>query len=1021
MSILDFNLSHWAITNRSLVTFAMIVVIATGAWSFLRIGRAEDPPFTVKLMVIKTHWPGATTGDTIQQITDRIEKKMQEVRFLDHLRSYTTPGESTVMVTLSDLATAAQVTATWYQVRKKIDDIRASLPDGTVGPFFNDEFGDTYSIIYGFTADGFSRRELRDAVEDIRSQLLQVQDVAKIEVIGAQDERLLLEFSLQQLSSLRVDRNDLIRSLQAQNVVAPAGQVRTPDERILLRVSGGFASERDLLAVNFVANGKMFRLSDIGRVRRTYVDPPKPIFRVNGTEALGLAISMRESGNVQRLGENVAAAMQEIVQDLPVGIEPHLVANQPVIVTHAIGEFLKSLWEAIAIVMLVSFLSLGLRAGAVVALSIPLVLAATFVAMDLCGIDFQRVSLGALIISLGLLVDDAMITVEMMVKKLEEGCDVATAATTAYVTTHFPMGTGTLVTIAAFLPIGTAKSAAGEYTFSLFAVVALSLVISWFVAAIFTPLIGVVLLKAPKGHGTHGPGLVVRAFRRVLLVVMRLPRATVVATLALFGLSLAGMALVPQQFFPPSDRPELLVDLRFADSASIYTTTESTARLDALLAKEEDVESWSTYVGQGAVRFYLPLNVQLANEYFGQAVVVSRSIAARERLRARLAALMPETFPEAVWRIYPLELGPPVGWPMQYRVSGPDPVTVRDLALRFAGTLAADPRLRNVNFDWVDPTRTVEIKVDQDQARLLGVSSETLSQFLNTVVSGITITQVRDRIYLLDVVARASDEERVSLSSLKTLQIPLPNGRTAPLMQIAAIGFGQEFPVIWRRNRQPTLTINAEPAPGYQPEAVALALRPALAAFQATLPPGYRAALGGVPEESAKSQASVAAVLPLMLLLLTTILMVQLHSFQKLFLVVSVAPLGLIGVVGALLLFNKSLGFVALLGVVALIGMIVRNSVVLMVQIDAERDAGAPPWDAVVEACTDRFRPIMLTAAAAILGMIPIASTVFWGPMAYAIIGGLAMATVLTLIFLPALYVIWFRIRPPKPDAEPAR
>ena len=688
-----------------------------------------------------------------------------------------------------------------------------------------------------------------------------------------------------------------------------------------------------------------------------------------------------------------------------------LVANQTVIVEHAVDEFMEALWEAIAIVLGVSLLSLGLRAGAVVALSIPLVLAAVFTVMSFTGIDLQRISLGALIIALGLLVDDAMITVESMVTRLERGDDKENAASFAYTSTAFPMLTGTLVTVAGFVPIGFAHSAAGEYTFSIFAVVAIALLASWFVAVVFSPLLGVWLLKKPKTAHSHEPGPILRAFRRFLELAMRWRWITLLATLALCALAVVGMRLVPQQFFPSSDRPELLVDLQLPENASIYATRDVSARFDSLLKGDPDVDHWSTYVGQGAVRFYLPLNVQLPNDFFAQAVVVTKGLAERERVRAKLEKALANEFPSLVARVYPLELGPPVGWPLQYRVSGPRPAEVRAIAFKVADLLGADPDATNVHYDWMEPARTVRIRVDQDQARLLGLSSQDLAQSLNTVVSGVTATELRSGIHLVDVVVRASAEQRMSLSTIRTLQVPLPNGKTVPLGQIASVEYDHEYPIMWRRDRRPTVTVQADVVPGTQAATVVQAVAPKIEALNESLPYGYRIEIGGTAEESEKAQVSVAAVVPLMLVLMLTVLMIQLQAFSRLFLVLSVAPLGLIGVVAALLVADKPLGFVALLGVLALVGMIARNSVILIDQIEHERAQGRDAWEAVIEATMHRFRPILLTAAAAILGMIPIAPTIFWGPMAYAIMGGLAVATVLTLVFLPALYVIWFRIR----------
>ena len=1013
-----FNLSEWAIRHRSLVTYFMLAIAVAGIASYFRLGRSEDPDFTVKTMVVQAQWPGATVSDTLEQITDRIESKLQETPNLDYLKSYTSAGQATIFVNLKDSTPPSQVSEFWYQVRKKVGDIRNTLPQGIVGPSFNDEFGDTYGIVYGFTANGFTGRELRDYVVEVRKQLLQLPDISKIDILGAQDERVYVEFSTAQLAGLGIDRSALIAALQAQNAVTPAGVVQTGDEKILVRVSGAFRSEQDILAVNFVANGRIIRLGDIAHVRRSPADPAQPMFRVNGREGIGLAIAMRKGGDVLALGRNVARAMTEITANLPVGIEPTLVANQPVTVEHAVDDFMEALWEAVGIVLAVSLVSLGLRAGAVVALAIPLVLAAVFVAMTFFEIDLQRISLGALIIALGLLVDDAMITVETMVTRLEHGDDKERAATFAYTSTAFPMLTGTLVTIAGFVPIGFARSGAGEYTFSIFAVVTIALLASWVVAVLFAPLLGFWVLKPPRMAHAKEPGPIMRVFRRLLVLAMRARWATVLVTLGLFAASLYGMRLVPQQFFPSSDRPELLVDLQLPENASIDATQGLSARLDKLLKGDQDVDHWSTYVGQGAVRFYLPLNVQLPNDFFAQAVVVTKGLQQRERVKAKLEQALATGFPNAVGRVYPLELGPPVGWPLQYRVSGPEPDRVRAIASKVAEVVGTAPGARNVNYNWMEPARTVRLRVDQDQARLLGLSSQDLAQSLNTVVSGVTATQMRSGIYLVDVLVRATDEQRMSLSTIRTLQVPLPNGRTVPLSQIASVEYGQEYPIVWRRDRRPTVTVQADVATGMQAATVVQELAPDIAALNARLPGGYHIDIGGSVEESDKAQTSVAVVLPFMLILILTVLMIQLQGFSRLFLVISVAPLGLIGVVAALLLSGKPLGFVALLGVLALTGMIARNSVILIDQIEKEKAHGRDPWDAVVEAAAHRFRPILLTASAAILGMIPIAPTIFWGPMAYAIMGGLTVATLLTLVFLPALYVAWFRIKRPGADAS---
>jgi multidrug efflux pump subunit AcrB len=1008
---MKFNLSEWALKHRSFVIFCMIAATIGGTVSYFRLGRDEDPAFIIKTMVVQAAWPGASLNDTLQQVTERLERTLQETPSLNYVRSYTSAGVTTIFVTLKQATRAAEVPDIWYHVRKSIGDIRRTLPAGVVGPGFNDEFGDTYGIIYGFTADGFTHRELRDYVEDVRSRLLQVKDVSKIEVLGAQDEVIFVEFSTQQLAGLGIDQSALISALQAQNLVSPSGTIQTGDEKLLLRVSGAFESEQDILAVNFVANGHLIRLRDIAEVHRAYADPPQPMFRVNGKPAIGIAIAMREGGDILTVGRNVKQAIREITADLPIGIEPTLVADQAFVVDHAIRDFTTSLWQAIAIIMAVSFLSLGVRAGTVVALSIPLTLTVVFPIMEFAGIDLQRISLGALIIALGLLVDDAMTTIDVMTSRLAQGDSKEQSATFAYRTLALPMLTGSFVTAAGFVPIGFARSSAGEYTFSIFAVVSIALIVSWFVAVLFAPLLGVALLSKPKTTGSGKPNVILGAFRRFLVGAMRARWVTIGATLACFVVALLASPFVPRQFFPSSDRPELLVDLRLPQNASIYASEEVAIRLDDLLKGDPDVERWSTYVGRGAIRFYLPLNVELQNDFFSQAVVVAKDVAARERLHTRLETALAEKFPSAVTRVSPLGLGPPVGWPVQYRVSGPDLNEVRDIAMRLAGVMAEHSGVRKINFDWIEPARMMRIRVDQDQARLLGLSTQALANVLNTVVSGEPVTQVRDGIYLVNVVARATDEQRVSLSTLRTVQVPLPNGRTVPLSQVATFDFEQEYPLIWRRNRVPTLTVQADAAPGGSPESVVNALAPAVAKLNASLPTPYRIATGGTVEESAESQASVFAVVPIMLFLMLTFLMAQLQSFNRLFLVLSVVPMSLVGVVAALLISGKPLGFVAILGILTLIGMIARNAVILIEQIESERKEGREVWDAVIEASLSRFRPIMLTAISTVLGLIPIAPTIFWGPMAYAIMGGFLAGTVITLIFLPALYVAWFRVK----------
>jgi len=1009
-----FNLSEWALRHKSFVIYLMVVAALAGFWAYGKLGREEDPPFTIKAMVIKTMWPGATATDTLQQVTDRIEKKLEELPNLDYVRSYTKPGESVVFVNLKDTVAGSAVQPLWYQVRKKIDDIKYTLPSGISGPFYNDEFGDTYSLVFALTADGLTHRELRDTGDRMRAELLRVKDVAKVDLVGVQDEKIYLEFSTQQMAALGLDTNTLVQTLQAQNALSPSGTVDAGPERIAIRVSGEFTSEKSLKDVNFRFNDRFFRLSDIATVKRGPVDPPQPMFRYNGQPSIGLAVAMTSGGDVMALGENVKVRMAELVRDLPVGVDVHLVADQPQVVHHAVGEFTKSLMEAIAIVLAVSFLALGLRAGLVVAVAIPLVLAITFVVMKFFGISLQRISLGALIIALGLLVDDAMIAVEMMITKMEEGYDKIKAATFAYTSTAFPMLTGTLVTIIGFVPVGFAQSGAGEYCFSLFAVVGIALIASWLVAVLFTPLTGVALLPDKlKGHGDHDhPSRFSIWFRDMLDGALRRKWLVLGSSAGLFVLSLGAMQLVPQQFFPKSDRPEVMIDLTLPQSASLKATQDVVERVEKLLKADPDVEHWSFYVGQGAIRFYLPLDQQLANDFFAQAVVVTKSHKVRGNVIARLEKAFVADFDALMARVTPLELGPPVGWPLKFRVSGPDPSKTREYAQAFAQVLGRNPNTRNINYDWNETAKVIKVEVDQDRARALGISSQQLSNNINAVLSGTRITQLRDSTYLIDIVARAVPEERARLDTLRNLMLPAPGGKHVPLSQLATLSYQVEAPLIWRRQRLPTVTVQAEVPPGIEATSVAKELEPAVKQFQDKLPPGYKVVLGGVIEDSAKAQASIFVVFPLMLFLMATVLMVQLMSIQRLFLVLLTAPLALIGVAGALLISRAPMGFVAILGVISLIGMVIRNSVILIAQIDEHIADGEHPWAAVISATEHRLRPILLTAAAAILGMIPIAPTVFWGPMAYAVMGGLVVATLLTLVFLPALYVAWFRIEP---------
>ncbi|HWU61360.1 MAG TPA: efflux RND transporter permease subunit [Ensifer sp.] len=1015
-----FNLSDWALEHRSLVWYFMIVSLVAGVFSFINLGREEDPSFTIKTMVIQAQWPGATAAETADQVTDRIEKKLQELPELHFTRSMTEPGKATIFVDLLATTKARDVQSVWFRVRNMINDIAYTFPQGVQGPFYQDTFGDVFGNIYAFTGDGLSYRQLRDYVESARSSILSVPDIGKVDIIGAQDEVVYLEFSPRKLAAFGIDQQAMLTALQEQNAIAPSGVINSGPERIALRVTGQFSSEDSLRNINFHINDRFFRLSDVATVTRTYVDPPTSVFRFNGKSAIALAVGMKPGANLLNFGKALDDRLNQIQKTLPVGVDIHLVADQPKIVKEAVGGFTKALFEAIIIVLAVSFVSLGVRAGVVVAIAIPLVLAITFMVMEYSGITLQRISLGALIIALGLLVDDAMIAVEMMIARLEAGEPLNKAATAVYTSTAFPMLTGTLVTVSGFIPIGLNSSAAGEYTFTMFVVIAVSLLVSWIVAVLFTPLIGVTILpeKWKKHHEEGHESRAMRIFRGLLTTCMRNRWLTIIVTFVAFAISVYGMTFVQQQFFPSSDRTELVIDMSLPKSSSMAETTAQVTKFENEMLKGNDgVEHWSSYIGAGAPRFVLAFDVKQPSSYFAQVVVITKDVATREKLQKQFQDYLDKTFPGADSLVKLLELGPPVGRPVQYRVSGPSVEKVRDYAMQLKTELSKDPHLAKIVYDWMEPTRVVKVDVLQDRARQLGVSSKDIASSLNGIVGGMTVTQLRDSIYLINVMVRADKSERSSIDALENLQLPNATGNSIPLSSIARFEYTEEQPVIWRRDRLPTITVSAAIQGDREALNVVKDLEPAVNKFAASLPPGYQIKTGGVVENSEESQQPIIAVLPVMLLVMFTVLMLQLQSFSRLFLVIAVAPLGLIGVVAALLPSGAPLGFVAILGVLALIGILIRNSVILIVQIEDLRKEGVNAWDAVLDASIHRLRPIMLTALAASLGLIPIAEEVFWGPMAYAMIGGIVIGTALTLLFLPALYVAAFRIREPKRDA----
>jgi multidrug efflux pump len=1042
-----FNLSEWALRNQPLLRYFIVLLALIGVWSYMGLGQSEDPPFTFKVMVVQTRWPGATAAEITEQVTEKIEKKLQEIPELDYLRSYSRPGESQVFVVAKDSVPSTRMPEIFYQVRKKIGDIRYTLPPGIQGPFFNDEFGDTFGNIYALTGDGYTDAQLRDYAERLKLELLRVPDVAKVDLIGLQDEKIYIEVSNAKLATLGVSFDQVQRVLEAQNAITPSGSFETDSDRIYLRPSGAFASVDAIRDISIRANERLFRLGDVATVRRGYTDPPQPRMRYNGKNALGIAVSMRAGGDIIELGNHLDEAATHLTKTLPVGLDFERVADQPRAVARSVGEFVDTLAIAVGIVLLVSFFSLGLRPGLVVALSIPLVLAMTFAAMKYFGIDLHKISLGALVLALGLLVDDAIIAVEMMAIKMEQGFDRAKAAAFAYTSTAFPMLTGTLITAAGFLPIATAKSGVGEYTRSIFEVVTIALLISWFAAVVLIPYLGYKLLpeqgappsrfenllrvwrkralaRLPESlrgenhrleHGAHDPYATpfYQRFRAIVEWCVVRRKTVIAATVLTFVLAVFGFGFVQQQFFPDSTRPELLVDLKLTEGASLAATEGEVKKLEAWLAKRPELENYVSYVGSGAPRFYLPLDQQLPQASFAEFVLLTKNLKQREQLRADLIALFDHDFSGLRARVLRLENGPPVGYPVQFRISGEDIATVRGLARRAADIVRQNSNVHNVNLDWEEPSKVVRLAIDQERARVLGVSSQDLANFLQSSLSGVPVTYYRERDQLIEVSLRGPADERARLSLLESLAVPTPSGQSVPLSQIATVQYGFEEGIIWRRNRLPTVTVRGDIYGGTTPATVTAQISPQLDTVRAQLPAGYLLQVGGAVEESAKGQGSVNAGMPLFLLVVFTVLMIQLRSFSRVLLVVLTAPLGLIGVTLFLLVFNVPFGFVAMLGTIALFGMIMRNSVILVDQIEQDIAAGHAPWDAIVDATVRRFRPIVLTALAAILAMIPLTRSAFFGPMAVAIMGGLFVATALTLLFLPALYAAWFRVRRP--------
>jgi multidrug efflux pump subunit AcrB len=1033
-----FNLSEWAITHQALVLFMILLIGAAGLFSYYKLGRAEDPSFTIKVMNIHVGWPGATAPELQTQVVDKIEKKLQALQHLDRVTSYTQPGTAFIQVTLSDTTPPRMVKDLWYQARKKVGDIRGDLPAGIIGPTFDDEFGDVYSALYMLTADGLNLADLKKRAEDIRQVLLRVPGVNKVDLIGVQPEKIFIEFSHAKLATLGITPQQIFDSVARQNAVTAGGSVETSADRIHLRVTGAFSGAEAIAAVPVQVDGRVFRLGDIATVKRGYEDPPSFLVRDGGKPALGIGVSMQEGGNILELGEELKKAMKSITAELPVGIEINQVADQPHIVGESVAEFLKTFVEALGIVLLVSFLTLGLRTGIVVALSVPLVLAIVFIVMYAGGLDLHRITLGALIIALGLLVDDAIIAIEMMVVKMEQGFSRARAATFAWTSTAFPMLTGTLVTAAGFLPVGFANSSTGEYAGGIFWVVGLALVASWVVAVLFTPYLGLKLLpdlakkhaekqakRAAAGHAHRDPEAVYdtriyRALRNVIELCLRWRKTVVAMTVGMFVVAIAAFGLVQQQFFPTSSRTELFFEMRLPEGTSIGATNAAAKEAEKLLTGDADITSYTSYVGQGAPRFWLGLNPVLPNTNFAQIVIVTKDLEARERVRSRLEKALAEgALPGARTRVDRFNFGPPVGYPVQFRVIGPDPLKVREIAEDVRKVMASNSKLIDPHLDWSEQAKSIRLEVDQDRARAIGLTPQDVAQTLQTLLTGFSVTQYREGIETIDVVARAVPAERLDIGRLPSLTISTRNGVVVPLSQIARIKYQYEEPILWRRNRDLVLTVRGDIVDGVQAPDVSNQVRPQLKPIEDALPYGYRIETGGAIEESAKANASLAAVFPAMAVAMLALLMIQLQSFSRLALVFATAPLGIIGGTAALLIANRPFGFVALLGMIALAGMIMRNTIILVDQIDHDIAEGHGRHRAVIDATVRRARPVVLTALAAVLGMIPLAGSLFWGPMAITIMGGLLVATILTLLVVPALYALWFRVRENETEAVP--
>jgi multidrug efflux pump len=1010
-----FNLSAWAVSHPALVLFLVVVLGVAGFFSYQKLGRAEDPFFTVKVVNVSAIWPGATASEMQTQVADPIEKKLQELPYFEKVQTYSKPSFTAMQVTFRDSTPPKDVPYLFYLLRKKIADAQGQLPEGLLGPVVNDEFSDVDSILYMMTGDGADYAQLKKTAEGMRQRLLKVPGVTKVDLYGTQDERIFVEFSHAKLATLGITPQALFDSLAKQNNVVPAGTVETSSQRVPLRVTGALDGAKAVAETPVESNGRVFRLGDIATVTHGFVDPPSFRVRQEGKAAIGIGVVTAKGANILELGKDVSSATADFMKAVPQGINVELIADQPKVVEHAVGEFVHSFMEALVIVLFVSFLALGWRTGIVVAASVPLVLSIVFIVMEAMGLALHRITLGALIIALGLLVDDAIIAVEMMVVKMEQGWDRFKAASFAWESTAFPMLTGTLVTAAGFLPIGFANSAVGEYAGGIFWIVAIALVASWFVAVIFTPYIGVKLLPDIKVHHNHDPHAiyetrVYRALRSVIQWCVNHRVKTVLATVAIFVASIVAFGHVQQQFFPLSERPELFLQLRLPEGTAFNVTEKAVQKAETLLKDDKDIGTYTSYVGQGSPRFWLGLNPQLPNEAFAEIVIVAKNVEARERIKAKIEnAVADGALPEARVRVDRFNFGPPVGFPVQFRVIGPDTKKVREIAYQVRDIMKQNPNIREAQLDWNEQSPYLKLVVDQDRARALGLTPQDVSQALAMLISGAQVTTVRDGIEKVGVVARAVPSERLDLAHVGDLTVTSRNGVAVPLQQIAKIEYSHEEPILWRRNRDMAITVRSDVKDGVQAPDVTNQIWPKLQEIRDRLEPAYRIEPGGAFEESAKGNASIFILFPVMVMVMLTLLMIQLQNFSRLLLVFLTAPLGIVGASLGLNVASQPFGFVALLGLIALAGMIMRNAVILVDQIETDVAHGMTRKEAIVEATVRRARPVVLTALAAILAMIPLSRSAFWGPMAITIMGGLFVATFLTLLYLPGLYALWFR------------